>query len=284
MKPDQINMTDRPGDRVFGSATAVFAALLPETAAQRETLARNLRAAGYYLPSAPQNLAAIRYMLVMASLIVFGGLLLLLPSRYEVPVLIGLVLVPMLCWAVPALYVSSRAKDRRFEIERAMPDLLDLLTMCVGQGLTVTAAMARISRELRDVYPALSQELRIVSEQAEVGTLRQALKNFAGRIDVPEVQSFTSLLIQTERMGTSVADALAEYSDGMREGHRQQADEKANKAAFQLLFPTVLCLMPAIWLFLLGPAAIEFTEFFGGSGRELLDSGTRVIEDYNANR
>ncbi|MGH7127862.1 MAG: hypothetical protein ACREIV_04800, partial [Planctomycetaceae bacterium] len=81
MKPDQINMTDRPGDRVFGSATAVFAALLPETAAQRETLARNLRAAGYYLPSAPQNLAAIRYMLVMASLIVFGGLLLLLPSR-----------------------------------------------------------------------------------------------------------------------------------------------------------------------------------------------------------
>src|SRR5690554_547204 len=104
--------------------------------------------------------------------------------------------------------------------------------------MTVINSLARISREFVPVYPDLSKELRIVAEQARVGNLAQALNNLSDRIDVPEIHSFTSLLIQTEQMGTSVSDALAEYSDGMREGQRQRADEKANSATFKLLFPT----------------------------------------------
>ena len=130
--------------------------------------------------------------------------------------------------------------------------------------MTLITALKRVTSELRTVFPALSQELMIVAEQAELGTLEQALKNFSRRVDAPDVHSFTSLLIQTERMGTSVSVALGDYAENMRESLRQRADEKANKATFQLLFPTVLFLMPAVYIFLLGPSIIKLTDFFAG--------------------
>ena len=91
------------------------------------------------------------------------------------------------------------------------------------------------------------------------------MSNFARRVDAPDVNSFTSLLIQTERMGTSISVTLGEYAENMRESLRQRADEKANKATFQLLFPTVLFLMPAVYIFLLGPSVIKLTDFFTGN-------------------
>jgi tight adherence protein C len=106
---------------------------------------------------------------------------------------------------------------------------------------------------------------------------------FSRRVDVPEVHSFTSLLVQTERMGTSISEALTEYSDNMRETMRQRADEKSNAAAFKLLFPTVLCLMPAVYLFLLGPAIIELSNFFNRGGREILNRGGSVVREYQQN-
>ncbi len=162
-------------------------------------------------------------------------------------------------WAIPRLYIRNKEAERTSGIEHAMPDILN---MCVSQGLTEQESFRRISGELGTVYPHLAKELDIVREQAEVGTMPHALQNFADRIDVPEVQSFTSLLIQTERMETSVSLALEEYSDNFCEAHRQLADQKANNATFKLLFPTVFCLMPAVYLFLLGPAVIELSDFF----------------------
>jgi tight adherence protein C len=159
-----------------------------------------------------------------------------------------------------------------------------MLNMCVSQGLTIPEALRRIVRDLRGAYPALAQELRIVSEQAAIGNMHHALDNFSRRMDIPEVHSFTSLLTQTEKMGTSISEALATYSDNMRESLRQRADEKGNRATFQLLFPTVLCLMPAVYLFLLGPAIIDLSNFFNAGGRDALDQGTRVIERMNADR
>src|SRR5262249_12049541 len=146
--------------------------------------------------------------------------------------------------------------------ERAMPDMLDMLNMCVSQGMTIHAAMSRVSEDLRDVHPELDRELRIVNEQASIGTLSHALENFSRRIDAPEVHSFTSLILQTERMGTSVSAALAEYSDNIRQSLKQRADEKGNRAAFKLLFPTVACLMPAVFAILLGPSVLALSNFF----------------------
>ena len=268
-------------DRVFGGATPFFAAALPESGQRLHDAKRELRSAGYYQPHALENLTAVRYVLMMGALVLFGVLLLLVPSRMEGPVLFLLAAGVVAGWSLPRLYVRAKATQRLSEIERAMPDMLDMLNMSVSQGMTVQESLGRVGRQLESVSPALSQELKIVSDQARIGSLDQALQNFSDRIDLPEVHSFTSLMNQTERMGTSVSQALATYSDTMRDNLRQRADEKANRAAFRLLFPTVLFLMPAVFIFLLGPAIVELSDFYNGTGRQYLTRNRQNVDGFN---
>ena len=285
----RILAADVPGmddsDRKFGSLlNPALAALLPESPERRERSRKELLAAGYHTPHAVENLAATRYAYMMFALIVFGALLLIVPTQLEPWAIGGLIFGPMLGWALPMLRVRSQSEARKREIEKAMPDLLDMLNMCVSQGLTVTDSLKRVLRDFRGVYPALSQELSIVTEQTQITNLHTALENFGQRIDLPEVHSFTSLLIQTERMGTSISQALTTYSDTMRESLRQRADEKGNRATFRLLFPTVFCLMPAVYLFLLGPAVISLSDFFNSGGRDALGSNSSAVQRVNSQR
>ncbi len=273
--------TTSNNDYVLGTLTPTLAALLPEMEDRRMQTRLELCQAGYYQPHAQQNLAALRYLCIIVPLFLFGTLLVMLPERFEVPLLALLVTMPILGWALPRLYVKGKAVDRKSQIERAIPDLLDILNMCVSQGLTVNDAMIHVSRDMKKIYPALAQELEIVSDQSRIGSFDQALQNFSNRIDIPEVHSFTSLLTQTERMGTSMTEALEEYSDNMRESLRQRADEKANQATFKILFPTVFCLMPAVYMFLLGPATIELSDFFNEGGANVLDQNQQAVEDLN---
>jgi tight adherence protein C len=279
---EKRSLFDEPGeeypwadgsDYSFGSLTPVLSTLLPITEDGRRTLIKALRNAGYYSPHAWENLAAIRYLGIVIPILLFGILLVLVPERFEVYAITGLVIGPMIGWALPALYVRSKAVSRLREIENAMPDMLDLLNMCVSQGMTVPASLRRVGQDIRPVYPALSKELAIVADQARIGHITEAMENFSHRVDTPEVHSFSSLMIQTEQMGTSVSQALTEYSDSMRETQKQRADQKANAATFKLLFPTVLCLMPAVFLFLMGPSLIELNRFFTSGGIQGLDNG-----------
>lgn len=278
----QVEAGDVPSmgsdDYVFGSATPALAEMMPESEARRSQTKTELQAAGYYQPHALQNFAAIRYISILGTIFFFGAALILAPERFEIPILIAMIIVPVLVWAVPFLVVTSKASDRRSEIEQGIPDMLDMLNMCVSQGMMVPQALKRVGSELGKVYPALAHELKIVMEQASIGTLSQALSNFSKRIDVPEVHSFASLLIQTDQMGTDVTSALQEYSDNIRESLQQRADEKANKATFKLLFPTVLCLMPAIYIFLLGPAIVELSDFFQSGGTDSLNNTTELYQ------
>ncbi len=258
---------------IFGPVTPVLASLLPQGDQKRLLMKRELTNAGYYHPRASENLAAIRYLGIVLPIIGFGVLFLLAPRELELAALLTGVVAALLGWALPSLIVRSRAAERRDEITRAMPDMLDMLNMCVSQGMTLTSSLSRVIPEIETVYPALAHELRIVTEQARVGSVVQALENFAGRVDVPEVHSFTSTLIQTERMGTSVSAALADHSDNIRESRKQRADQAANMATFKLLFPTALCLMPAVFLFLLGPALVDLSDFFDGGAGEAFRSG-----------
>ena len=256
-------------DYVFGGATPLLAALLPQTDERKVEVKRELRNAGYYQPHAAQNLSAVRYVAIILPLIFFGLLLLIVPKPLERFVLMGLIGGPLLGWAIPRVYIKGKAADRISQIERAMPDMLDMLNMCVSQGMTVQTALTRVSHDLKDVHPELHRDLQIVTEQAQIGSLPHALENFSRRVDTPEVHSFTSLIIQTERMGTSVSAALADYSDNMRQSLKQRADEKGNRAAFKLLFPTVVCLMPAVYMILLGPSALSLSNFFKRDDRTI---------------
>ncbi|MFO1091874.1 MAG: type II secretion system F family protein [Planctomycetaceae bacterium] len=266
-------------DLAFGPITKLLAALLPESDDRRVALKKSLRNAGYYEPHAWHNLAAARYLGLILPIVIGLGLLIISPPAAEPWIFVGLVLLPALGWSLPTLLVRRQAADRLAEIERSMPDLLDMMNMCVSQGMTVPSSLQRVGMDLEAVSPALSQELKIVSDQARIGSLEQALVAFSKRVELPDVYSFTSLLVQTERMGTSMSQALAEYSDGMRETLRQQADQKANTASFKLLFPTVLCLMPAVFMILLGPAIIEMSAFFREGGNEVLSTSMESAQN-----
>jgi tight adherence protein C len=267
-------------DYVLGASTPALASLMPLT--DRTRVENELSQAGYYQPHALQNLSAIRFFGILLSLMFFGILFMFVPPFLEIPVAITALVVPMLFWAVPRVLIQNRATDRKSEIERAMPDMLDMLNMCVSQGLTIRASMHRISGDLRPVYPVLASELAIVSRQTEIGNLRVALNNFADRVNVAEVDSFVSLMNQSEQMGTSISDALTEYSNTMRESLRQRTDEKANKASFNLMFPTVLFMMPAVFMFLMGPAVLELQDFFDEGGVDNLQQGTDAIQNADA--
>lgn len=249
------------GDYAFGTATPVLAAMVPSSSESRDKETRFLHNAGFYSPHAWHNFSAYRYLAIILPILVCGALLLIAPEALEPWLMGGLIVLPLIGWALPAIYVQSRAQSRLREIGNGMPDMLDLLNMCVSQGMTLPSSLRRVSTDIAPVYPDLAKELKIVTEQARVGSLDQALTGFSNRVDLPEVHSFTSLLIQTERMGTSVSSALNDYSDNIRQSMRQRADEKANSAAFWMLFPTVFCLMTAVFLFLMGPAIIQLTDF-----------------------
>lgn len=280
MDPQDFPSVDT-SDYAFGSSTPVLASFLPETEDSKKALARELKQTGDYAPHALENLAATRFVLMIGALLGGGLLVAVLPRVIERPLLLGTLVLAALAWAVPALVVRSRAKTRRTDIELAIPDMMDMLNMCVSQGLTVPDSIARVARDLKPVYPALAQELSIVVDQTKVGTLNEALTNFGERIDIPQVDSFVSLITQTERMGTSVSDALTEYSDTMRESLRQRADERANQASFSLLFPTVFCLMPAVFMFLMGPAIIEMAKFTDAGGLQGLNDGRQALRNIN---
>ena len=258
IEADETPLADG-SDYAFGPVTSLLASLLPESDERKQANKKALRNAGYYEPHAWHNLAAARYLAVITPIILCLGLLLVAPPHLEPWLIGGIVVLPMLGWALPTLHVRRQAAERLAEIEQSMPDLLDMMNMCVSQGMTVPASLQRVGSDIESVSPALSKELKIVTEQARVGSLEQALAAFGKRVDRPEVYSFTSLLLQTERMGTSMSQALAEYSDSMRETLRQQADQKANTAAFKLLFPR--CLPDAgRAMILLGPAIIEMSD------------------------
>ncbi len=265
--PEDLPMRD--DDLFFGRLTPSLAQMLPETAPRRETQRKNLVGAGYQTRASWINLTAIRFVLAFLAVVIVGYLLIMAPPVLEPWLMAFLVIAPILAWALPPLVVSHKASERKIDIERGLPDVLDMMNMGVSQGLTVPQSLKRIGREITNVHPALAEELQLVNQQAEVGSMPQALRNFANRVDSPEVNSFTSLLIQSEVTGTSISRALTEYSDGIRSSLKERADSRANIASFKLLFPVVLCLMPSVFLFLLGPAIVQFSDFYNNQAQQL---------------
>ncbi len=257
-------------DYVFGPATSTLSAVMPTPDVERTS--KELTRAGYHQPHAMQNLQAVRFMMLFGVFFLGGCAVILVPQQLSCSQCFGTLGMAGLVWAFPRIYLQNKATERTSQLERAMPDMLDMLNMCVSQCLTIPDSLKRISRDLQPVYPALATELLIVVHQSEVGNMQIALDNLADRVDVPEVDSFVSLINQSERMGTNVSDALTEYSNTMRESLRQRTDEKANKAAFRLMFPTVLFMMPAVFGFLMGPAILELQQFFDEGGLDALSA------------
>jgi tight adherence protein C len=171
----------------------------------------------------------------------------------------------------PNLVLAQRVRVRQRAIFEAFPDALDLMTVCVEAGLGTEAALLRVAADLAPQSPALAEELRLVNLELRAGATRErALRNLALRTGVEEVEAFVTTIVQAERFGTRVAQALRVHADTLRTLRRQRAEEAAAKIALKLLFPLIFFIFPALMVVLLGPAILQIRRVLlpamGGGG------------------
>ena len=161
-------------------------------------------------------------------------------------------------YIAPSFWLDSRVKKRKKELQLALPDALDLLVVCVEAGLGLSQAILRVADEIEHVSVAMSEELGLVNLEVRAGTPRdEALRNLGERSGVDDLRALSTMLIQTDRFGTSVATALRTHADDLRVKRRQRAEEAAAKTAIKMLFPLVMFVFPSLFIVILGPAAIQ---------------------------
>jgi tight adherence protein C len=239
-----------------------------------QALVSLLKRVGEKAPRSPKELGQLRLRLVQAgyrrdeALTIFFGIriafALLLFLLFSSP-LLGR---PNLLFALgglglgfllPGMILARRAKARAHRIRLALADMLDLLVVSVEAGLGLDQALSRVGSELAFAYPELSDELRLINLELRAGKPRsEALRNLADRTGVDDLSSLVTMLIQTDKFGTSVAQSLRVYSETLRTKRRQRAEESAAKTGVKMVFPLVFCIFPAIWVVTIGPAAIRF--------------------------
>jgi len=198
-------------------------------------------------------------LLLMVSGFVAGNLL-------ELPPITRLTLLGIgaaLGYVGPSFALDKLRAARQRTIRLALPDALDLMVVCLEAGVAMGAAFGRVAREFSRTSPALCEELRLVTLEMQAGKSgAEALRGLSDRIGIEDVSSLVAMLIQSEKFGTSVADALRIHTDGMRTERIQRAEERAQKAAVRMLFPAAGLIFPAIMIVLMGPALIKITEAF----------------------
>lgn len=163
----------------------------------------------------------------------------------------------------PDLWLGRMISKRQAKIRRGLPDVLDLMIICIEAGLSLDQATVRTAAELKAAQPELSDEMGVVVLEQSAGRPRaEAWKGLADRTDVPSVRALVSVLVQAEKFGTSVARTLRIHSDTLRTERRQKVEEQAAKTTVKLVFPLVLFIFPSIFLVTLGPAFLKMSEFF----------------------
>ena len=174
-----------------------------------------------------------------------------------------LVIIPMACYRLPDFKLRKMAKTRFEEITYNLSDALDLLTVCIEAGLGLDAAFVRVANELDRTCPILAKELARVSKDIMSGISRaDAFRALANRNNVPDLRSFVALLIQTDKLGTSISTSLRVYSDTMRTKRRQRAEKLAAQASVKMVIPLVLFILPSMFVVLLTPAALTLVKSF----------------------
>ena len=186
--------------------------------------------------------------------LVFGGGFILLFAR-NLPLLQGILMgvaLTVLGFYAPNFWLGSRIKGRKKEVQRALPDALDLLTICVQAGLGFDAALHKVTEKWSN---ALSEEFgRALAEMRMGKSRREALRDLVTRTDVPDVATFVAALIQADQLGVSISNVLVTQAEHMRVKRRQRAEELAHQAPIKMIFPMVILILPALFVVILGPA------------------------------
>lgn len=224
-----------------------------------DVLREQLKAAGFPSPLAPRLYTLLRLGLVVVLPTIYVLTSLASPSGISI---LRLYLVGSLCAViglyVPALFVRARADRRREAITNGFPDCLDLMLICVEAGLGLEAALDRVAREMAISQPLVTELLSTATLRLRAGSTREvALRRMADDSGVEEISSFATLLIQSDRLGTSIGTTLRIYASEMRERRRMRAEEKAHRLPVLLSIPLVVCMLPTMIGVLMLPAIIR---------------------------
>jgi tight adherence protein C len=215
----------------------------------RQSLAR----AGIYTPSGFRTVSAAK-----AVCLALGVVLGYMAGSALDCVFFCLSVGGLIGYLLPLFWLKMRTKSNQVALTNGLADALDLMVVCIEAGLTIDAAMQRIGQELAIAHPSLSREMGLTHMETRVGLSRsEALRNMGKRTGNPALASLASMLVQAERFGTSIADALRVHSETLRLNRQTAAEELAGKASVKMSFPLVLCIFPSTFIVLAGPTIIQ---------------------------
>ncbi len=228
---------------------------VPRSPSEMGKLQQRLVTAGYRNNEAVAVFFGIRIAFALLMFFLFASPIFMKPN-----LLVGLAACG-LGYVLPGVLLARMAKRRQHKIRLGLPDALDLLVVSVEAGLGLDQAIQRVADELAFAHPELADEMRLINLELRAGKARpEALRNFGERTGVDDVISLVTMLVQTDKFGTSVAQSLRVHSETARTKRRQRAEEAAAKTGVKMVFPLVFCIFPAIWVVTIGPAAIKFVQ------------------------
>ena len=240
-----------------------------------------IKYASRYVPKSPKELSTIRRRLMRAGYHKLSAVIIYVWLEITLPIVLGLTgiffmgiagkglmvagFAAVLGYLAPGVVLGRLIERRKKELQNGLPDALDLLIVCVESGSSLDQAVLKTSQELGVSYPALAEEFRMLNVEVRAGKPRlEAFKNLASRTGLDDMRSLVAMLVQTDRFGTSIAQALRTHAVTLRTKRRQRAEEKAAKIGVKLVFPLVFFLFPAFYVVTLGPAIIQFARVFFG--------------------
>jgi tight adherence protein C len=242
----------------IGNVVKRFENLMPKSENEVSVIKKRLMLAGYRNENAIKIFYGSKVLLpvLLALIAMVSGLASLGPFFVYLVALGG-------GFLAPDFWLGKKIKKRQKKLTRGLPDVLDLLVICMEAGLSLDQATSRCAEELRDSQPEICDELGLVVLEQRAGRARsEAWKNMADRTGVDSLRNLVSMLVQTEQFGTSIAKMLRVHSDTLRVQRVQLVEEMAGKTSVKLVFPLVLFIFPALFLVTLGPAAIVMAESF----------------------
>ena len=251
---EEIELQRPFSERVLRPAIEKLGSLLSRSTPQkaRQDLLNRLELAGRPLNLTPEDFTAVR--LVVAAIGAAAGVVIGLLLANPVYVAIALAVGAILGYYAPVLWLKQKVDQRRSDIQKGLPDALDLLVICVDAGLGFDAALARVTDKYKN---ALSDLLSKALREVSLGRPRlEALDEMGRSSGVEDLHNFIQAVIQSEQFGTGIGKILRIQADEMRRKRRQRAQEKAAQATLKMLLPMVGCIFPTLWIVLLGPAAL----------------------------
>lgn len=252
------------GQRFARALRPVERFVLPQ-GAEREGTQQRLQFAGYRSPSAVSTFYGVK--LALSAALLLGWLFAshFLSNLSGARVVFFGVAASFLGMLLPGMWLDRAVAKRHKLLRNGFPDALDLLTVCVESGLGLPQALQRVADELDVSHPELAGEIAQVTAQMRAGVDREtALRGLATRTGLDDVRGLVSLLAQTLRFGTGIAEALRVYSEDFRDRRMQRAEEAAAKIGTKLIFPLVVCLFPSFFVVAIGPAVLRIMESLGG--------------------